>query len=131
MQVCSRLSTGAPWYLRGINHRIIAHYNLSCVLLASLLFLKRTHHHESGYKDTVNKSFTEFYELAIKFHRKNCFTKWLIIILPRFVKCCINILQRKWCRNMLAKLISLPPVYRQCLHICMRIIFLCSRLVEK
>ena len=52
MQACSRLSTGASWYLRDINHRIMGlsiRYNSSCVLLASSLFLKRTCHHESGY----------------------------------------------------------------------------------
>ena len=32
---------------------------------------------------------------------------------------------------MVARLISLPPVCRQCLHIRMRIIVLCLRLVEK
>ena len=51
-QVCSPLSTGTLWYLRVINHRIIAlstRYNLSCVLLASSLFLKRPRYHKSIY----------------------------------------------------------------------------------
>ena len=41
MQICSPVSTGALWYLHGINHCIIGlstRYNLSCILLASLYF---------------------------------------------------------------------------------------------
>ena len=72
-QVCKPLSTGTLWYLLGINHCIIGlstRCNLSCVLLTSSLFLKRSRHHVSDYEDTIKKSFMEFYKLNIKFLRK-------------------------------------------------------------
>ena len=59
-QVYEPLSTGALRYLRGIDHRIIClftHYNLSQVLLANALILKRLSHNGSGYQDTVSRSF--------------------------------------------------------------------------